>query len=265
MLRKANDLQGFTLVGQDDEIGTLHDFYFDDQDWTVRYIVVNTGVWLFGRKVLIAPEAIMDLDWTSRQIYTELTQEQVEQSPDIDLEKPVSRQQERSLLDYYSWGYYWAVPPAGAGVPATGSTGVTPVAPVVAAPAATRPSSSMEEEVERAKERARDPHLRSTREVDGYSVSAGDGDIGHVADFFIDEADWRIRYLLIDTTRWLPGKKVLIAPEWISAISWPDNALHVNVTREKVESSPEYNPERALDRNAERHLYAHFGYPAYWL
>lgn len=264
MLRRVRDLQGFEFVGQDDEIGSLHDIYFDDDAWTARYFVINTGLWLFGRKVLIAPEAVTDLSWTTQRLYTTLTQKQVEDSPDIDLDKPVSRQQERSLFDYYAWGYYWAVPAGGAGIPSTGSAGIG-AAPIAAPPAEPPEKSSLEQEIAEAKKNARDPHLRSVREVIGYSVHATDGDIGQVDDFFVDEADWRIRYLLVDTIRWLPGKKVLISPDWILRVSWSEHTIYVNVPKEKVENSPEYNPADVVDREHEHHLFAHYGFPAYWM
>ena len=260
MLRRTQEMEGMKLVGVDESIGKLHDFYFDDDTWIIRYLVAETGPWLFGRKILIAPQAITGQNWEDGEFETELTQEDVNESPDISLNEPVSRQHEIALHDYYSWPYYWT--PSLSGLGSAPTAAPMPIPPTLTG---VPMDSAVEEEVEAAMENARDPHLRSVREVTGYTVEASDGDAGSVTNFFVDTVDWTIRYLVVDTGRWLPGKKVLVAPAWLERISWPKHTVHFNMTRAKIEQSPEYNPMSVVDRAREEELYAYYGFPGYWL
>jgi hypothetical protein len=109
-----------------------------------------------------------------------------------------------------------------------------------------------------------DSRLRSARDVMGYYIEATDGDIGHVDDFLIDDSEWAIRYMIVDTRNWWPGKKVLISPEWISQVSWPDSRVYVDLTREGVKTAPEYDPSRPVEREYETRLYRHHDRPSYW-
>ena len=85
----------------------------------------------------------------------------------------------------------------------------------------------------------------------GYHISATDGDIGHVEDFLVDEATWAIRYMVVDTSNWWSGKKVLVSPEWIAGVDWNDSAVDVEMTREQIKNSPEYDPSAPLQRDYE--------------
>jgi uncharacterized protein YrrD len=109
-----------------------------------------------------------------------------------------------------------------------------------------------------------DPHLRSTREVIGYYIEASDGDIGHVEDFIIDVEAWMIRYMVVNTRNWLPGKNVLVAPEWITAMSWGESKVMVDLTRDSIKSSPEFDPSAPVNRVYEEQLYDFYGRPKYW-
>src|SRR5690606_35925157 len=116
-----------------------------------------------------------------------------------------------------------------------------------------------------ALETSGDPHLQSARHVAGYHIHATDDDIGHVEEFLVDDADWTIRYLIVDTRNWWPGKRVLVSPRWISKVSWGDRNVHVDVSRKTVEASPEFDPETVVDRGYEERLHEHYRMPAYWL
>lgn len=200
MLRSSKDLRGYTLHATDGDIGTVADFYFDDARWTVRYLVADTGGWLSGRQVLISPLALGAADWQERRLHTTLTREQVEHSPGSDTDQPVSRQHESELARYYRWPYYWGAAEAWGGY-----TYPYELMAATAAAEADRQEPPAEEE-------HGDPHLQSVREVTGYRIGARDGAIGHVEDFIVDDQSWAIRYLVVDTRDWLPGKRVLIAP-----------------------------------------------------
>ncbi|MEO8766933.1 MAG: PRC-barrel domain-containing protein, partial [Nitrosospira sp.] len=107
MLRSIKDLEGFAAEATDGLIGHVKDFYFDDEAWTIRFLVVETGAWLEGRKVLISPVAIGVPDWVRRLLPVSVTREQVRKSPDVDSQKPISRQHEVENYAYYGFPYYW--------------------------------------------------------------------------------------------------------------------------------------------------------------
>ena len=228
-------LKGFAIAATDGEIGHVKDVFFDDQERTIRYLVVDTGGWLSGRLVLISPSSIKSANWNERNLAVNLSKQQVEDSPGIDTEKPVSRQHEVELYNYYGYPFYWTGPflwgdkvfPALVNqVPFDGSEPDVAVARL---------------ERERAQE---DAHLHSANEVIGYRLKESDDEIGHVEDFLFDDASWKIELLVADTRNWLPGKHVLISPSHIVNVDWGSDTVEVDVTRAKIESSPEYDPKR---------------------
>jgi hypothetical protein len=248
MLRRVKDLRGFGIRARDSEIGQVDQFYFDDENWTIRYLVANTGSWLVGRQVLISPIAVGETDWESKQLEVELTKQQVENSPHIDAYKPISRQREAEYYGYYGYPYYW-------GGPFLWGPAVHPRQ--VARSRADRSQSA-------TPTADGDSHLRSTKEVTGYRIEATDGEIGHVEDFIVDDENWAIRYMLVDTRNWWPGKKVLVSPRWIKRVSWTDSRVYVDLSREAIKSSPEYDESPLINRQYESSLYSHYGRPPYW-
>jgi uncharacterized protein YrrD len=256
MLRSFDHISGHTIRASDGAIGSLHDVYFDDQSTLIRYFVVDTGTWLPGRRVLLAPAAVGGIDAGRREIVTGLSRRQVEDSPSVDSERPVSRQQELALHSYYGWDPYWTAPPlAGGFTPYWG-----PAMPSAYPPPG---EARIAEEVAAREREHADPHLRSAREVEGYYVAARDGDIGHVEDFLIDDRDWAIHLLAIDTRNWLPGRKVVISPSWLRAIDWGERKIEVDLTRQEIKDSPEYDPALVPDESYLERLAAHYGRPGY--
>ncbi len=268
MLQSINNLKGRSIHATDGDIGSVDQIFFDDETWTVRYLVVDTGNWLPGRHVLISPIALGDTDRTADVLNVSLTKKQINDSPDIETDKPVSRQRESEYFQYYGYVPYWyggglwgagAAYPLGMTVPSSGleypdRVGVaTGYASSGATPAAAR-----------SEEQEGDPNLRSTNEVVGYYIEATDGDIGHVEDFIIDDASWAIRYMVVDTVNWWPGKKVVVAPQWIERVSWGESKLYVDLTREKIKNAPEYDPTKVVDREYENRLYEHYDRPKYF-
>jgi hypothetical protein len=243
MLRSLKKIEGYHIAATDGELGKVKDFYFDDAWWVVRYFVVDTGDWLPGRRVLISPLSIGEPDWEGKVLPASLTREQVENSPGIERDKPVSRQHEEQLSSYYGWDPYW-------GVGAYAGAGVPPV-----------PYSPPEPRLPRLRG---DPHLRSVREVSAYHIEAEDGEIGHVDDFIAQTGDWAIRYLVADTRNWLPGRKVLLSPTWAKEVVWSDGRVRVDLTREQVKNSPPFDPAQPVNRELETRLYDYYGRPAYW-
>lgn len=249
MLWSVKSLSGYTMLATDGEIGNVEEFLFDDGGWLISYLVVNTGNWLTGRNVLISPIAIDPPDWTSRQFPVNLSKEQVKNNPDIDVAQPISRQRQAALHDHYAWPYYWQ------------TDEFHPLYPPL--PSHLIPKEE-ESNISQRESESRESHLRSTGEVIGYHIQANDGEIGHVEDFIVEEDLWLIRYMVVDTRNWLPGKKVLIPPTWIAEISWAEKSVSIDLSREKVKESPEYNPSDPVNREYEIRFYDYYGRPKYW-
>lgn len=246
MLRSVKELQGYAIRAIDGDIGKVHDFYFDDQSWLIRYLVVDTGNWLPGRRVLISPYALGQPDWGAQVFPVELSKEQVENSPHVETDKPVSRQMEENLHTYYGWTPYWRT-----GAPAFG----------LGAAAAARLVAEAERARERSKKLNDDPHLRSTREVIGYHIQATDGEIGHVEDLIVDDEHWTLHYLVVNTRNWLPGRKVLVAPAWAQKVNWAEKQIYVDLTQEAIRNSPEFDPRAPVNQAYEIRLYDYYGRP----
>lgn len=264
MLRSMNDLEDYTIRATDGIIGRVKDFYFDDAAWVIRYLVVDTGTWLSSRKVLISPIAIGDPDRTGKTLPVSITKEQVKNSPDIDTDKPVSRQHEIRYLGYYGYPFYWG----GGGLWGAGAYPnlmMPGYAGVVSAPLGAQTDiEKIYAQAEAVRHEHDDPHLRSAKEVIGYHIHANDGEIGHVQGLLFDEKTWAIRYLIVDTSNWWLGHKVLVAPQWIQDVSWPDSTVSVNLTRQAVQDAPPYDSAALLDRDKEIGIHQHYQRKGYW-
>lgn len=257
MLRSMNDLKGCTIGATDGEIGRVTDFFFDDQHWTVRFLVVETGTWLLSRKVLISPLLLLKADWENKRLPVRITREEVRNSPDIDTNQPVSRQHEVQYADYYGYPYYWG---------GDGMWGASLYNPMTMPPpdlnteaqaAGSAPADATPQQVD-------DPHLRSCHAVLGNRLECCDGDIGHVQGMLVDEDSWTIRYLVADTSNWWLGHQVLVPPDWVSDIRWVDSRVSVNLTRQLIQDSPRYDADTELTREQELALYRHYERPNYW-
>ncbi|MES2883744.1 MAG: PRC-barrel domain-containing protein [Pseudomonadota bacterium] len=248
MTHRAQDLIGMSIAASDGHIGHVKDVYFDDRRWVVRYLVVDAGDWLMGRKVLISPIAIEEIDWEREAVQVKLTRDEVKHSPDIDTDKPVSRQHEQDFFNYYGYPDYFS-----GGL----LWGTTPY-PVFSRDTPTRDLSAMEQNT------AADLHLRSLKEVLGYHLQAMDEGIGHLEDFLLDELSWAMRYLVVDTSNWWLGKHVVIPTAWVHKLEWDQKQVYVDVSRNQVKNAPEYDPLITLTRDYEKELFGHYERPGYW-
>ena len=246
MLYKAKTLKGYKLESHDGEMGMVREFYFDDQHWTIRYLIADTGNWLTGRQVLISPYALGAVESEEQHIVIDLSKKQIEDSPSLDTDKPVSKHFEEAYHEHYGWPVYWAGPFMWGNYP------------YIARDPEKRIGATQVE-------KAWDPHLRSTYDVTGHHIQAPDGEIGHVEDFIIDDETWAIRYLIIDTRNWWPGKKVLVSPHWIERVSWDESKVFINLPRETIKQSPEYTEESLLTRDYETGLHRHYNRQGYWV
>lgn len=248
MLRSVKEMMGYRLAAEDGAIGKVRDLLFDGDWWTIRWLVADTGSWLPERKVLVSPISIGPPDWTSETFPVRLTKSEIESAPGLSEDEPVSREYETKFFEQYSWPYYWAGSGiwGGAVIPGDLFSNKVKADTIEGSPEAV-------------------PHaLRSMEEVSGYHIQALDEEIGHVHDFIVDEDLWAVRYIVVDTRNWLPGKKILLSPSWISKITWAEQKVFVGMTRAAVQDSPHYDSTAPVNREYEASLYDYYGRPAYW-
>jgi sporulation protein YlmC with PRC-barrel domain len=242
-------LRGFTASGSDGDVGRVEDLLFDDERWTVRYLAVEMGGLLDRRQVLVSPISFESVDWPAQRFRLKLTKEQVVSSPNIDADEPVSRQREAELNRHYGYPYYWG----STGIWGSGFYPGMLLPPPLAAPLPERILAPTERP-----ESATDTHLRSAQHVTGYQIQGRDDAIGHVEDFMIDDESWQIRYLIVDTSKWWFGKKVLLSPEWVERVSWEDRQVDVDLPREAIKEGPAWDPAERLDAAYEAGLQEYY-------
>jgi hypothetical protein len=263
MLLSMSDLENYAIGATDGSIGRVEDFYFDDDAWVIRYLVVKTDAWLAGRRVLISPIAVGKPNCTERLLPVAITKAQVKNSPDIDTDKPFSRQHEQDYIGHYGYPDYW------------GSTGIWGdddyPGDLLARSGLSR--TNTETRIAQAEARAgvaakpkgnEDPHLRSCKVVIGYRIESTDGEIGHVSGLLVDEQTWVIRYMVVNTSNWWLGHQVLIAPQWIDDFHWAEQSVSVHLTQHEVKTSPPFTSTQEFNRVHEAALYEHYGQVGYW-
>ena len=246
MLWRSSELIGTGIQATDGPIGGITDLLFEDDAWKLRWVVVDTGIWLPGREVLLPPDLLGRPEPRLGGFPVALTRRQVEESPGAGSDAPVSRQVETGIYGHYGWTPYWEFGASAAGLPEP----TLPLAARLAPLEAPTPAG--------------DPHLRSAKEVSGYHLHASDGDIGHVEELLVEDESWAVRYVVVATRNFWPGRKVLLAPRWFRRIDWGERAVTVALTREQVKASPAYDPAAAPGRLYEERLHAHYGVPPYW-
>ena len=242
MLRSIRDIIGYRVNAADGLIGTVKDFYFDDDSWTIRYMVLDTGHWLPGRQVLISPQSLGEPDWPKEVLPVALTRAKIEASPAVDLARPVSRQKQAQLSKYFNWTPYWG--------------GYSGAAMLWTSTSVAQAEPELDDEP--------DEHLRSVREICHYRIHATDGEIGHVQDFIVQTDAWVLRYIVVDTRVWLPAKKVLVSPAWIEQVDWTTAEVHVDLDRETIKHGPKFDYHTPVNREYEVRMYDYYGRPTYW-
>jgi hypothetical protein len=250
MLWNASAINGYGIAASDGRLGTISDFLFDDASWLIRWLVVDTGNWLSGRKVLLPPSVLGHPDVAASEFSVRLSMQQVKDSPDFATDRPVSRQIETNVYDYYGWSPYWGGGLYMGGYGYAGGAMPMPPDPEFGRRAQAAADSQRDDD---------DPHLRSTEAVTGYRIHASDGEIGHVDDFLVEDADWSIHYLVVDTKNWWAGKKVLISPRSARVISWTDRLVNLDVTRQQVKDSPPYDATTTVDQAYEKRFHGYYG------
>ena len=239
-LQPAASLQAYGLQAVDGDVGGVEDLYFDSVAWTVRYLVVNTGSWLLGRRVLISPVAVGRLIERDNVLHIELTRDQIRNSPPLGDDRPVSKGYEMQYYQYYGWPPYWS--------------SCSPLSLPSRTPGTSRTQQPTSDQT----------RLRSSAHLLGYSVTGDDAGIGRVDGFIIDMRYWTIRYLEVGTSPWRPGGHVLISPAWIASLDGPGRELRVDISRAAVQAAPAYTHGEPIERAYESRLFRHYRRAPYW-
>ncbi len=213
MLQSANELKNFSIEARDGIAGKAKEFYFDDGNWAVRYLVVETLPRLSGKRVLIAPGLFDVIEPDTKKITVNLSRDDIVRSPSADEHRPVAREREYELNRHYGWPVYWA----------EGS--------MVLQPAQVEPDLPSY---------GGDGHLRSTGILTGFHVSARGEKYGKLDDFIIDDAAWRIRSLAVTTNGFLNRRQVLVCPEELAHINLPDRKIVLTRTKEELDARHEF-------------------------
>jgi hypothetical protein len=246
MMINISELLGYVLHVKDGELGRCKDFLIDNRGWDIRYMVADTGNWLTGRKVLIAPSMLSEPEWSSRSLPVNLTREQIQGSPPLQENEPVTDEYEIMWFDYYGLAEYW-VDEDKIGMAEN--------------PNALRVAKKEGTDGDKGDEKG---HLLSAKEIVGWHTAAADGDMGHLADFLVEMKSWKVRYAILDTRNWLPGRQVCVS---IHCVEWIDRArekIGVRLTKEAVKNSPEYNPFVPMTEAYQVVLHDYYGWPKYW-
>jgi len=230
MIISSKQLTHFSIHALDDKVGGIRDILFDDETFTVRYLVADTNTWLpLSRKVVISPISVKQLDEDSESVHINMTVDTLKNSPSIDEHKPVSREYEENLFKYFGYGYYWIGP---------GAWGEF-----------AHPNELVElqraEESETETPKKSTNHLRAVVEVGGYEVATTTDNVGHISNFVIDTESWKIIMLVVDTNNWLPGGKHLaLLPRDIESIDWAAHSVVVNLSHDELVDRPEVESEK---------------------
>jgi len=225
MRATTQDLIGLTVHSLDGPVGSVKDLYFDDETWNVQYVVVETGKWLNHRHLLIESRSLKDPIWNGKILLIGLTRDQVEQCPDVSIEKPVYLQKEEELERLYRWPRYWG--------------GTDPLFPV---PRNVEPvvdwgrSQATISDWKTWPQKTHNQHLRSGQEVIGYSLEAENGIVGKVIDLVVDDTDWSLPFLAVELQHWLEGKIVYVSTRRCQKIEidWSQDLISVDMTKNEV-------------------------------
>ncbi|GGM42743.1 hypothetical protein GCM10011351_30870 [Paraliobacillus quinghaiensis] len=248
------------VSASDGELGGVKDIYFDDKLWTVRYLVVDTRKWLPGKKVLLSPISFDHVDIENGSLNVLASKETIKNAPNRDEDEPVSKQAEMELFNYYGWpNYSFGL----GGVVGPGPWGgyTYPQELVDAQNRGVLQDGVSEDD-------ANEPNLRSVNEIDGsffgYDVEASDGEIGHVTDFVIDDKNWKIYYIVVDTKGLLTSEHILLSTDWISNVEWESKKVSIDLNKEQFKKIKEFKTNEPITRAYEEELYSRLGKAKYW-
>lgn len=248
VLRALRRLEQSKVTASDGELGLVVGFLVERDHYVVRYLVVETGGFVGGSKLLVSPISLHKNRTTHRGLHVATTISKVQDAPRFDLDQPISRRMELEFHRYYGYAQYWGQ---------SGTWGESPQ------PGALARARNHDSAVVADTTGSSEVRLLKATELRQYQVAGSDDVLGRVEDFVVDDETWEIRYFVVATDPWFGGQ-VLIAPEWARRTSPERRTIYFGLTRQAVQDSPEWNPTRPITREDEARLYAHYERPGYW-
>ncbi len=240
MKRSLKELLGYTLEIKDGNKGKTKDFLFDEKTWIIRYMEADFGNWLESKRVLIPRVFLKPPIWEDRLFPVDISQSDIEKCPDIEDKLTVSRQYEEEMHKHYQTNPYWG------GAVAASRGLLFPPRPIGI------PKKAVAEDESKS-------ILRSFNQVEGYHIQAINGKLGHIDDIIIDDTDWQIVYLIVDTKNWLPwSKKVVISADWMDDISYLKKEIKIRLKIETIKNAPEYQSNDNISLQYEKSLYDYY-------
>lgn len=209
MLWKIRNLLQYRVHTEDGFLGRIHDVYFDDLSWQVRYLVVDPfSFFSRGPHVLVPPCYLGTPGLRTRMLWVSLSSKQLRQLAPASSDRPVAFREEEKLR------YRCYLSPC--------------CEPVMWLPIQTVPWVVEDKPRQTSQEAVGDPHLRSFDVVSRYRVIATDGQAGYASDFILDDLEWSLQQVVIETGHW-PRKRMVHCPVGsIASIVWSENAIHLN-------------------------------------
>lgn len=242
MKRSLHNLTGYTIESTDETRGKVRDLLFDDETWVVRYVDAGFKDISDRRRFLIPRHFLATPDWQEKRIKVALNRSEIEACPDMDEKTPVSREYEKELNRHLRIEDYWPSiysAPAGAGV-------FYPPRPIRI------PTKLVNEE-------ELDTSLRSFREVKGYAIRASGDRLGQVEDLIVDDGDWQVIYLVVDTSRWKPwSKSVVLSISWMDNISYEKQEIVTSLDPEQIKDAPGFDPAHPIGMDYEKALHDYY-------
>lgn len=225
----TSTLKKYSIYATDGEMGKVHDLYFDDERWGLRYAVVDSRKWLPGRRVLLSPATFDSINDEEGFVKANEDKETIRNSPKVPEGQPITKEVEKSLTGYYGWSRYWTDSLVG---------GIQP-----------RPYNDLRNEA-LAKDQMqqelnlnndKDHDLRSAGETMDYKVHADNGKLGHAADLVFDDHYWKMRYLVVQGEG-LPNEDqyYLIDLQDVESVDWFDGDIYVKGSLESIKNKKSY-------------------------
>jgi hypothetical protein len=248
MLWTASALNGYPVRGADGKLGNVAGLMYDETDWTIRWLLVDTGDWLSGRQVPLPIATVGQPDQGAHLLPVDLTMQQVENCPDVDVKRAFSRQLEFVVCDHFQRPAAQGSSHRDNGEENTEDALASGILWILTAPGTAG-----------REDRRGDHFVHSIAGLSGGVTHAVDGDIGQAQDVLIDPALWRVGYLVVHTSGWWPSRKCLVSPPMIDWIDRTRSNIHLKVTRQEIKASPRYDAVEAVDGEFEELFHSHYG------
>jgi hypothetical protein len=275
MQQSANNLLDFIIIGSDGYLGPLRDIYFDDGEWTFRYLVIEIAEPDTTSRYLISPLSIKQISFERKEIYIRLDQEKIINSPEIDVNLPISRQNEIALRRYYEWPVYWGETEFLDTPPHSGLE--KPLIPFDTERFADEPPEFLSDENDELtgiepiddelletdfahseEDVTYNSELRSYIELLGYRIQCTDSDSSFIADLIYDDIDWIIKYIVLNLGNSLTNELILMTLHWVNGINWSKSRMLVTLDQQQLNSAPRYTKNQKITKEYEKNIFDYY-------